>query len=133
MLFAAALGSCISLRFHSCSIQSESHNRPGQLNYSERDRRPKKNGVPRAVHLRNIVASLRNKVIPEAEDETAKHRQREQQPPDFDFATKKEDSAHQRRQSYDDDDVDVPERVERYHRRLMCPTVTRGNDEMDQD
>lgn len=85
------------------------------------------------MYVCNVVAGIRKKVIPEAENETAKHRKRKQQRSKFLFAGNQQRPRQQRRQRYDDPDIDVTERRKRYDRRLVRPTMKRGNDEMDQD
>ena len=85
------------------------------------------------MYLRNVVVGIRKKVIPDPEDETAKHRQRQQQRSYLLPSSKQEPRRYQRRKRYDDHDVDVTKRVERYHRCLMRPTMKCGNNEMDQD
>ena len=85
------------------------------------------------MYLHNVVAGVGKKVIPEAKDETAKHRQRQQQRSCFLFSREEESCRHQRPERNDDRDVDVSERGELYDCLLMRPTMKRGNDEMDQD
>ena len=59
------------------------------------------------MHLRDVVAGLRKKVIPEAEDETAKHRNREQERSDPLLSRKQQSCRYPRQQRDNDDDVDV--------------------------
>ena len=85
------------------------------------------------MYLHNVVTCIRKKVIPDAEDETAKHRQRQQEGPCFLLSRDEESCRHQRPEGDDYSDVDVTERGELYHRHLVHPTMKCGNDEMDQD
>lgn len=85
------------------------------------------------MYLSNVVTGIRKKVIPAPEDETAKHRQRQQQRSCFLLSCEQEHCRHQRPERDDDRYVDVTKPSERYHRRLMRPTMKCGNNEMDQD
>jgi len=87
--------------------------------------------MPRPMYLRNVVAGIRKKVVPDPEDETAKHRQRQQQRSCFLLSRDEEYCSYQRPERDDDHDVDVTERGEVYARGLMHHTVKCGNDEMD--
>ena len=85
------------------------------------------------MYLRNVVAGIRKKVIPDPEDETPKHRQRQQQRSCFLLSRDEESCGYQRPERDDDRDVYVTERGELYDRRLMRQTMKCGNDEMDQN